>query len=534
VLPAYPPIATPPTPAAGLDDAGLAVLIRQVDADRAQLLVVANGYTVRALSRTIDSTAWVDLGYGEFAGTCVDAAAPLARRRKVLWATIDSDVELADIASLSPNTVKKSEMQTWVESAERLTRGRGKGPDPKTEEKVAYLAGWRCQFRGCAEDLHVHAGTGTSGRFGYFAHIVASSPKGPRGKVGISHELADSEDNVMLLCDRCHRLIDRVRPKDFPENVLRDMREESIREVRRVLDTLSFDDVQVLKVVGNVSGQTHQLFDRDIDLALGERRLRVGPNPPESFCRLGDQHHDPLARDYWGALFRTLKTDVPRLQAFLNGTSRDGRPRPKLAVFGLHKTSVLLLAGRMLGDAAGTHVFQPHRNAPDGVWNSRWAWPPGTAVPSTGKYRVQCTRPHSLGDLEACLVVSLTFAVDPRRLTPVCAIEGQRQIPTLEVTTDALGSDVIRHPHDLVLLGEAIDKALRQLQDEWRVQKVHLFIGAPASAVVLMGQKMQARNQATFLCHESPNKDAPFEPTIEISGDHVREVGSGQSISLQP
>jgi len=43
----------------------------------------------------------------------------------------------------------------------------------------------------------------------YIAHIVAEKPDGPRGDPARSPLLADAIENLMLLCDVHHRLIDR-------------------------------------------------------------------------------------------------------------------------------------------------------------------------------------------------------------------------------------------------------------------------------------------------------------------------------------
>ena len=43
----------------------------------------------------------------------------------------------------------------------------------------------------------------------YIAHIIASNPDGPRGDEIRSHQLSDKIENMMIMCDKHHRLIDR-------------------------------------------------------------------------------------------------------------------------------------------------------------------------------------------------------------------------------------------------------------------------------------------------------------------------------------
>jgi hypothetical protein len=275
------------------------------------------------------------------------------------------------------------------------------------------------------------------------------------------------------------------------------------------------------------------ISERDMDEALWKSKLRRSAKAPESHFEIGRQHYHPHDASYWGAALRTLSLDLPQLQSKLNGLRSGGGPRPRLAVFPLHATSILILAGRVLGDMSGTHVFQPHRNKVGDVFETRWAWPDDAPVPAPDKFQQSTLKDRLNDEDEANLIVSLTFPVTAARLAPVSASGGMLTLPTLEISTEHFGHSSIRHPTDLALFGAAVDEALRKLQDEWHVKKVHLYVGAPTSAAMLVGQKMQARHQATFVCYESlPGMGAAFAPTITISSKEVIAVGSSQSVLL--
>lgn len=68
--------------------------------------------------------------------------------------------------------------------------------------------------------------------FGFVAHIVADSAEGARGHPTRSALLARDISNLMLLCAKCHRLIDNEAPDDHPEGLLVLMKEEHERRVR--------------------------------------------------------------------------------------------------------------------------------------------------------------------------------------------------------------------------------------------------------------------------------------------------------------
>lgn len=516
-----------------LSDDELAASFRKALASGSELLFIANKFKVALFEKLAATSPWKAIARGEFGNECIAAVSASLRTKRVFWdATSLADPQSVDLATVTPVLVKKALITSWVRTADQLT-GRLGHVSPEVKREVAYLAAYRCQFPGCGRDLGEHAATGGKGVFSYFAHIVAASADGPRGDPIESPLLVDEPSNFLLLCDECHRLIDKVDPDTYKTAVLRKMRADSIHEVKRLLGTLRYPEADVMYLLGNVTGQVPHISERDMDEALWASGLRRSSKNAVSYFAFGGQHHAPHEPSYWSAVFATLKFDLPNLQANLNGVRTGGGPRPRLAVFPFHGTSILLLAGRLLGDMAGTHVFQPHRNKIGETWGTRWAWPTDAVVPTQGKFKVKTLKDHTGTEEAANLIVSLTFPVATARLAPVSADNGNLTLPTIEISVENFGHSTIRHPSDLTLFGAAVDEALKHLQDVWNVKKVHLYVGAPAGAVLLIGQKMQARHHATFVCYESLPDNGAFAPTIEISSQQIRTVGHDLTVSLQ-
>jgi len=515
-------------------DEDFAALLAKCDASAEEVLVVVNRYTAALFGRPDAAAPWSLRGMGDFGGSALDAGTSLIRRGRFKWATTGAKApDEALVESLEIAVATKRMIQAWLKDVEAVTvssKGRAGEVPPDVGRRVAMQAAWRCQFAGCGKDLSTHFATGTKGNFSYLAHIVASSPEGPRGDSADSVRLASAEENVMLLCDECHRLIDRVAPAQYSAQALREMKASNVATVRRLLDSLEYPEVEPIMLVGNISGQVHHFSSRDTEQALLQAGLRQSRSRPEFFCRNGDVLHDPHSAGYWDSLFGGLRIDIPGLQRLLTGTGTN-QPRPRLAVFPLHGTSILILGGRLIGDTGGVDVFQFHRDQVARNAGGQWAWPASGPEPDANKYGFLTLRPSFGGD-EACLLVSLTYDITPDRLTEACFADGQLKLPTIKVTADRFGGDVIQHPKDLELFGAKLDEALRLLQDEWKVRRIHLFVGAPASSCFRVGQKMQARHQATFVCHETgTGRGSPFMQTIEILSDKV--IGpSGQWIAF--
>lgn len=525
---------SPAMPAAppALADGALAIELHRLAQGTAHVLVVANAYTVCVFQRPTDAVPWEAVAAGEFGSDSRTAVRPLLRGR-LLWVRVLSDPVKSDPDSQIPTRATAAILNAWIRDAAGVT-GREGDATEAIKDELRYLAAWRCQFSGCGKDLRNHQPTGTRGRFSYFAHIVAASPEGPRGDAVLSRQLASEPTNFLLLCDECHRLIDKIRPADYSVDMLRKMREASIAEIQRLLGTLQNPAAEVVAIVGNITAQMAQFTIDDAHEALWGVGLRSAQSMPQRYFDPGGLHHDVHAPEYWPSVFRLLRQDVPSLQTLLTGT-RTGIARPRLAVFPQHATSVMLVAGRILGDTSGVEVFQPHRNRPPGV--SRWAWPENEPEPPQNKYKMQILQDHEANEGAAILVIGLTQDVDPQRMPAPCAANGQRLLPTILVSGLQFDQHCVRHRIDLTLIEVQVDKALRTLHDEWRVRTVHLFVCAPAAAVVTVGRKIQARHQADFIVYEAlSGAGSPYRPTISITSLHVTAQVSGQehSVSLQP
>lgn len=517
----------------GLTDNELASLLQRLLATGKEPLLVVNRFTCSVFSRAASTDAWAFEGIGDLGAEALVAMALQSRRGVVKWAeTTTANPKDADLSALTVTAATKKVFHAWRATVLVTTTSKGRTGEvkPKTAQKVFMASAWRCQFEGCGEDLSSHFATDEHANFSYLAHIVASSVDGPRGDAVQSPLLADDAENIMLLCDKCHRLIDRVAPAFYTTKKLRTMRAKSVAYVKRLLDGLQYPPAEPIMLIGNVTGQPHHYSKRNVEDAMLNAGLRPSRDTPQYFCYNGYTLHNPHSAAYWGSLFESLATDIPRLKALLNGSAR-GHARPHLAVFPVHSTSVLMLGGRLIGDTAGVSVFQFHRDKVAGNQGGQWAWPSDAAEPSSDKYRLDVLKNFS-GESDACLLVSLTFDIAYDRLTTQCFDSGVLKLPTLKLIADRFGTDVIGHPKDLELFGAKLDEAIRILQDQYKVERIHLFVGAPAAACFRVGQKMQARNQATYICHETDRGfGSSFKQTIEISSTAVSGV-SGEQIAL--
>lgn len=88
----------------------------------------------------------------------------------------------------------------------------------------------RCQYEGCNKILYEDGLTKRGYNTAYIAHIIADSEDGPRGDKELSPKLCKDINNLMLLCDEHHRLIDKFDVDSHTVEVLREMKKSMKKE----------------------------------------------------------------------------------------------------------------------------------------------------------------------------------------------------------------------------------------------------------------------------------------------------------------
>src|ERR1019366_4311808 len=97
----------------------------------------------------------------------------------------------------------------------------------KDTKKLWGLAAGRCSRPGCDEEcIRLLASNPTV--IGEMAHVIAQSPKGPRG---VQQGGEDTYENLILLCPTHHSEIDKAPAGTFPPGILLDWKKQHEAEV---------------------------------------------------------------------------------------------------------------------------------------------------------------------------------------------------------------------------------------------------------------------------------------------------------------
>ena len=388
--------------------------------------------------------------------------------------------------------------------------GRGKAISKETAWKVWADAGGRCMYAGCGMNLASIKLYNASARIGYLAHIIASDPNGPRGDLIRSHQLSNDPDNIMLMCDAHHRLIDCFAAAEHPADTLFAMRQAHRDLVQHYLDSLAFPRAKAVTLHANLAHIPTYFSDSDLIGAILATGRSMLPNVTQYVRRT--QRDDRRTPEFWVQYLGEHELDIQQLVSSFNGSN--AADMDELAVFPLHHIATMVLAGRIIGEARAVRVFQYHRH------RRTWQWDTKEVPQPAGTFNVAGLAPGPVD--EVLLTIELTANLDEEAL-PANLLEAVTagRIPWVRLTTPDPDGACIRHPDDLDQFMQTARRAINHIQDEMRARRVHLIAISPASTVFCFGQMLQAGHHPTYIIYDRADRESPFGEAFSISGHEV-------------
>ena len=161
------------------------------------------------------------------------------------------------------------------------------GPTPKTVKRLFAFSANRCAFPDCGRAIVQPDGTVT----GEICHIEAVNKKGPRYNPELTKEKLHSYENLILLCEAHHKIVD-ADIKTYTESALKDMKERhkrlggielSIEDARKAEQLLrSYLSVHITAPNGKIIVNSPGAIQADTVKIMGNRTRVIQTPHPES------------------------------------------------------------------------------------------------------------------------------------------------------------------------------------------------------------------------------------------------------------
>ncbi|MFM7017714.1 SAVED domain-containing protein [Flavobacterium sp.] len=366
-------------------------------------------------------------------------------------------------------------------------------------DKNKYLlwvkSGGRCQYRGCNKSLTQDILTKRNFNQAYIAHIVADVPRGPRGDTTRSPLLADDINNLMLLCDTHHRLIDKADVAGHPEPLLLEMKKEHEKRIETVTAIDQDRQSHILTYKANVGVFTPELSYQTVSQYL----------QPDYFPAMADtidlSLSNSVQRDrdaaFWSTEVANLEAQFNKklLQNFAKGEIKH------LSIFAFAPIPLLVKLGTLVNDIYKGQVYQKVRT-------------PDTWKLDDDKTEVKYTvvEPANNSKIVA-LNISLSGGITDDRITSVLGDECD--IYTIKIDTPF--NDYLKSKRHLEDFSVIIRQLFNKIKTEYgATTPLHIFPAMPIATAVELGRVWMPKADMPLFLYDQNTANGGFTKAIEI------------------
>jgi hypothetical protein len=325
------------------------------------------------------------------------------------------------------------------------------------------------------------------------AHIVADSPDGPRGDATLSPLLAKELSNLMILCDKHHRLIDKHQVAEHTVDRLTEMKRKHEARMELVGSLTEEKQSHVLLYGANVGSQSSPVSMQKAIPAMLPDSYPAQSIPLEIGLR--NNMLTDRTDEYWQFEGNNLRAHYAQSVRPLLVSGAITR----ISVFAMAPQPLLVLLGSLLTDIQAAEVYQLHREPPD------WKWQDGSDFPE-----FQVTEPENKSGTPA-LLFSLSATVTDSRVLSA--------LPNASIWRVS-----IENPHNDFLKSrqQAVDFRImmRSVMDRIKAAHgqqaaIHVFPVMPIALAVDFGRIRMPKADLP-LCVYDENRDLGFRVALEI------------------
>lgn len=366
------------------------------------------------------------------------------------------------------------------------------------QKALVAMAAGRCEFPGCNGFLFEHPLTKDCGNYGENAHIVAFKEGAARGRDGARPVDINSIDNLMLLCQPCHKMVDD-NPARYSRDFLVAGKEAHERRVRALTELGPELRTNVLVLKSRIGERATEVGQQEVADALRPRYPASTSFTQIDLSQLGDEK-DP---GYYPMAERLIGERIAAMYAAQDVF----REVKHLSVVGLAPMPLLVKLGATLSNAVQTDFFQCHRDRDD-----RWTWhPDGPPV----SYATSVVR-SGTDTAKVAVTLSLSGTIDATKLPGVI----DDAYTVYEVTLDgALPNPAfLRTRRNLDDFRAAYRALIARITREYpAATELHLFPAVPAPAAIVLGFDLLPKVHPALIVHDFDKRVGGFTERIRVN-----------------
>lgn len=358
------------------------------------------------------------------------------------------------------------------------------------------MSAGRCEL--CNRLLYMDSTFGIIDNFAEQAHIHAVSKNGPRFKEDMSDKECNDVNNLMLLCQEHHKMVDDS-PEDFQSDLLIEKKRIHEERIRKVSDIIDEQSTSMVAYFSNIDGIqiTHEatLFRQALlkagllpkqnnPINLSSHSVRYQPN--QDYYLSKAKELDSAFKEYFEPIFK--KEDA-------------------VALFSLAPQPLLIKLGTLINDQYNVRVFQCHRTG------HKWAW---KDCNDSKEYQLLKVDEKNETDADSVgLNISLSADISTKRIRHILHPDS----PIFKIT--------INEPNRYFVTNENISNdfvkcfrtAMEQIKNQYpKCKTIHLFPAMPVSLAVQLGMDYMPKADLPIVIYDEVKELGGFIETITIGG----------------
>lgn len=344
---------------------------------------------------------------------------------------------------------------------------------PATERMLWGVSAGICEFNGCTNKLYSHHVTKEKVNLSEKAHIYAFSAGGKRASLLRFSPKINDIDNLMLVCERCHKLIDS-EDTDYSAEQLLEMKKEHEQRIASVATIKPDLQSEIIIFNANIANRAVKITDFAAKSAIIPEHYPARENPINLSPDLSLYDNE---ENYWPIMSRHIE----RQWTQFDKTLRDKH----ISLFAIAPQPLLFKLGYLINRNYNVNVRQSQGSV------DNWKW---RCDKQTLKVQTQIVTAEDSSS-EPVITFELTAKLSIQELRKEF---GNGTI--FRITTDSCSPEAIKSWRDLRAVIDEYRKVLNTIRESnTQNVKIRIVPIAPVSVSIEAGrQTMKGDPQITI------------------------------------
>lgn len=362
--------------------------------------------------------------------------------------------------------------------------------------KLWIKSGGRCQYDGCNIPLWKDSLMQKDLNKSYISHIVAASKEGPRGDAVLSQQLETDFDNLLLLCDECHRRIDKREVVNHTRESLTEMKIKHERNIEHLTGLTPDKKSHLISFASKIGSFEPTVKFEDCVHAILPDYYPVSDN----IIQLGTSNLviKDNKQNYWELHSHQLEEMVKQNIKPLIVQEKN----PHFSVFALAPQPLLIRLGTLLSELSISEIYQFHREP-----KQSWKWQNEEEA-----VEVKLIEPTKILS-EAVLVISLSDNVTDDRIFDTLGSD----VSIWKITVDNPNRNILKNKQTLINFKNQVRNAYSRIKQVYSTENsIHIFPVMPNSCAIETGRVWMEKADLPLIIYDQNSSNNGFSKTIEI------------------